>query len=271
MSGRTPHGALAPSWPGTARSLAVEGLYPAKHTRTSRGLASSNAESDSHAIALTRPSLVALDTAVVFSMMVAPCLSGCLRFDGTRLVRIEASSEQSEPGMSPRRDLYSLGMPALRARRSSLRRVQRDRRASDYNRLDRRHPRSLVDQRTKIDARTRRGPEATGARSPLGWIHLGDCLTPMFGEHAPRAFVSRARSGGGPHDVPAPAPGGSVRASVVACRGRWRALDSSKSGRVRDDRMARRECRPRSSPTTSSIDCRSTPRRRVSRARGFVL
>ncbi len=54
MSGETPLGAPASSRLGTAKTLAIEGIYPAKHARTSRGLASSNAESNSNAIALPR-------------------------------------------------------------------------------------------------------------------------------------------------------------------------------------------------------------------------
>ncbi len=52
MLGETPDGAPAPSRLETAKSLAIEGLYPAKHTRISRGSASSIAESNSNAIAL---------------------------------------------------------------------------------------------------------------------------------------------------------------------------------------------------------------------------
>ncbi len=54
MLGETPDGAPALSRLGTAKPLAIKGFYPANHTRTSRGLMSSNAESNSNAIALVK-------------------------------------------------------------------------------------------------------------------------------------------------------------------------------------------------------------------------
>ncbi len=59
MLGETPDGAPAPSRPETAKSLAIGGLYPAKHTKIPRGSVSSIAESNSNAIILDARAFVA--------------------------------------------------------------------------------------------------------------------------------------------------------------------------------------------------------------------